>query len=186
MSLVELVLTLHARLDDAQLPHAFGGALALAQVAEPRATVDIDVNVFLPLAELARIGAALATIDLTSEAAASPVPVSGVRFRRPGSPYPVDVFPSLDPRYEVMAGRVEHHRFGPDDAMLPFLSPEDLAVFKLSFGRPKDWVDLHALVASRSDLDVEYVEDQIIGLRGSTMYPRVARLRAMVDQAQRK
>jgi len=28
------------------LPHAFGGALALAYYAEPRATVDIDVNVF--------------------------------------------------------------------------------------------------------------------------------------------
>ena len=44
-------------------PHAFGGALALAYHAEPRATVDIDLNVFIPveradevLAPLGRLG----------------------------------------------------------------------------------------------------------------------------------
>ena len=49
----------------AGIPHAFGGALALAYYAEPRATIDIDVNVFVPttsfdeVAEpLVRLGAA--------------------------------------------------------------------------------------------------------------------------------
>ncbi len=32
------------------IPHAFGGALALAYYAEPRATIDIDLNVFVPVA----------------------------------------------------------------------------------------------------------------------------------------
>ena len=32
----------------ARFPHAFGGALALAYYAEPRATIDIDLNVFVP------------------------------------------------------------------------------------------------------------------------------------------
>ena len=40
----------------AAVPHAFGGALALAYWAEPRATVDIDVNVFVPTE---RVGAVL-------------------------------------------------------------------------------------------------------------------------------
>ena len=32
----------------AKIPHAIGGALALAYYAEPRATIDIDLNVFVP------------------------------------------------------------------------------------------------------------------------------------------
>ena len=35
-----------------ELPHAFGGALALAYYAEPRSTIDIDVNVFIPAGPL--------------------------------------------------------------------------------------------------------------------------------------
>ena len=62
--------------------------------------------------------------------------------------------------------------------MLPFLSAEDLCVFKLSFGRPQDWVDLQAIARARTDLDIEVVEELLVALRGPTMYPRVARLRA--------
>jgi len=50
-------------------------------------------------------------------------------------------------------------------------------VFKLSFGRPQDWVDLRAIAAARPKLDIEYIDEQVVGLRGPTMYPRVARLR---------
>jgi len=32
-----------------RVPHAFGGAISLAYHAEPRATIDIDVNVFVPV-----------------------------------------------------------------------------------------------------------------------------------------
>src|SRR5438105_77775 len=46
MSFVEFVIDVHRTLEDADMAHAFGGALALAYVAEPRGTVDVDVNVF--------------------------------------------------------------------------------------------------------------------------------------------
>jgi hypothetical protein len=48
-SLPEKVVAIDRALDD--VPHAFGGALALAYYAEPRATVDIDLNVFVPVAD---------------------------------------------------------------------------------------------------------------------------------------
>src|SRR4051794_41101706 len=34
-------------LSEARIPHAFGGALAVAYYGEPRATGDIDVNIFI-------------------------------------------------------------------------------------------------------------------------------------------
>ncbi len=47
-TLPEKVLRLHKALKRRKLPHAFGGALALAYCTEePRATRDIDVNVFV-------------------------------------------------------------------------------------------------------------------------------------------
>ena len=68
---------------------------------------------------------------------------------------------------------------GPDAVELPFLSAEDLALFKLSFGRDKDWVDVRAIAESVHELDIDYIERQLIGLRGPAMHPRVARLRGM-------
>src|SRR5204863_8643055 len=48
-SLAEKVVSLHAALEAGALPHAFGGALALAWCTrQPRGTSDIDVNVFVP------------------------------------------------------------------------------------------------------------------------------------------
>ncbi len=53
VSLVESIVALEAGLDAARIPHAFGGALALAfHIEEPRGTRDIDVNVFLVPAQV--------------------------------------------------------------------------------------------------------------------------------------
>lgn len=184
MSLVDLVIAVHGALDAAGLPHAFGGALALAYVAEPRGTVDVDVNVFVRVDAVEVVGGALATIGLRPpEDAAEPwLSMAGVRFRGP-SAYPVDVFLSLAEQYDEVATRCVRHPFGPAGALVPFLSAEDVALFKLSFGRDKDWVDLRAIVASRPDLDLEYVERQLVSLRGPTMHPRLARIRALARQA---
>ena len=49
MDIVAKVVAIHQAMADAGLPHAIGGALALAWcVRAPRGTVDVDVNVFIP------------------------------------------------------------------------------------------------------------------------------------------
>lgn len=184
MSLVTLVLDVHRQLTAASFPHAFGGALALAYVAEPRGTVDVDVNVFTPFDEVDVVLDALAGIGLGPERArAEWLPVAGIRLWREADPYPVDLFPSLDDRYAEIARRCRHYAFGHGDAVLPFLSAEDLALFKLSFGRDKDWVDLRAIASAQPAMDIDYIERQLIGLRGPSMYPRVARLRGLVPRS---
>ena len=55
ISLVDRILTIHQLLDKADVGHAFGGALALAYcTGEPRATRDIDINIFLPAEQVLR------------------------------------------------------------------------------------------------------------------------------------
>lgn len=186
MSLVDLVVDVHRTLEGADVRHAFGGALALAYIAEPRATVDVDVNVFAALEEIDAVLGAFAGLDLHAEQPRERwLPVAGVRLRRLVTPYPVDVFPSLDERYAEIEQRCVTHPFGPDGVVLPFLSAEDLALFKLSFGRDKDWVDIRSIAQARPDLDVDYIERQLTGLRGPTMHPRIARLRTMLRAAHR-
>lgn len=179
-SLVELVLDVHAAFAAASVSHAFGGALALGFLAEPRGTVDIDVNVFVDPEHRDMVDAALAALGYRAED--DGVPMAGIRFTSTGSSFPIDVFPSLHPRYAEVEARAVSHPFGPDAEPLPFLSAIDLAVFKLSFGRPKDWVDLTAIATAVPDLDIDAVADLLIELRGPSMHPRVARLRGLLSR----
>src|SRR5436305_7760219 len=60
MTLAEKLVELHRALSRARLPHAFGGAIALAYMTrDPRGTNDIDVNVFVPATQAAHALAAL-------------------------------------------------------------------------------------------------------------------------------
>ncbi|MGH9223291.1 MAG: hypothetical protein ACRD2W_05805 [Acidimicrobiales bacterium] len=183
MTFVSFVIDVHRALSQAHVAHAFGGALALGFIAEPRGTVDVDVNVFTPIVELSAVLETLSTMSLEPELRSEQwVPVAGIRLRGGTGTYPVDLFPSVDERYAEIAGRCVAHPFGLDKVTLPFLSAEDLALFKLSFGRDKDWVDLRAIASARPDLDADYVERQLVGLRGPSMYPRLARLRRLLRE----
>lgn len=182
MEFVDLIVAVHRQFDRAELRHAFGGALALAYIAQPRGTVDIDVNVFIEPEGIERIVDALRPLEL-EPATTQVTPVAGIRFHHATDPFPVDVFPSLDERYREVERRRVHHPFGRGSDVLPFLSAEDLCVFKLSFGRPQDWVDLRAIAIARPDLDIAYVEAQLVGMRGPTMHPRLARFRSFLRAA---
>jgi hypothetical protein len=180
MNLVELVLATHDALNRNGRAHAFGGALALAYYAEPRATLDVDVNVFVPVTQLDDVVAELASVGLAPERPSGEwLPVSGIRLLQAHGAAPVDLFPSLSEAYVGIAGRTRTMPFGQDGIELPFLSAEDLVAFKLSFGRPKDWLDVTQLAATRPDLDVELVEHTLLDMRGPSMHPRLARLRSI-------
>jgi hypothetical protein len=184
MSLIDLALRVHEHLDVAGIPHAFGGALALGYVAEPRGTVDIDLNVFVTAEQIDSVLDALAGLEVAPERPIDEwMPSAGLRLRAAASPFPIDVFVSLDDAYAEVERRCVRRPFGRDRVPVPFLSAEDLVVFKLSFGRDKDWVDLRAIATAVDDLDVDYVERQLLQLRGPGMHPRLARLRGLVRRS---
>jgi len=186
MEFVDLIVTVHQQLDDAGIAHAFGGALSLGYAAEPRGTKDIDVNVFVGPERMPEVERALSAIGFRrgpDDGEHQVVPAAGVRLEHDADPFPIDVFCSLDDRYDEIQRRVTTHPFGRNDEILPFLSPEDLCVFKLSFNRAKDWLDLAAIARARPELDVDLIEELVVALRGPTMYPRVARLRSLLRRS---
>ena len=178
MEFLELIEAINEALDDSGIAHAFGGALALGFAGSPRGTADVDVNVFLAPREISAVSDALAGLGFTPEFEDA-AQIGGLRYSSPDSIFPIDVFPSLDANYDEVARRVKRHPFGRSNRKLPFLSAEDIAVFKLSFGRGKDWIDLEDIAAVTPGLDLEYIERQLVELRGPTMYRRFARFRRL-------
>lgn len=149
------------------VPHAIGGAIALGAHGVPRGTLDVDINVFVADAELPHVVAVLRDlgIELTEEAAIARARRDGMFVGNWGG-MRIDVFtPSIPFSRESEKTRVRVD--APDGGSDWFLSAEALAVFKLLFARPKDYVDLERLIAVQgSHLDHAYVRRWIVEMMG--------------------
>ena len=75
-SLPDKVVALHHALEHGGIAHAFGGALALAYYAEPRTTVDVDVNVFVTADHADDIAAVLAPLGVDTTPLSGPLPAA--------------------------------------------------------------------------------------------------------------
>jgi hypothetical protein len=157
ISIVDKIVTISRALNEQGIPHAFGGALALAWCTEQaRGTVDIDVNVFVePAATDAVLEALPAGIACTPENRNELVRDGQVRLWWETTP--VDVFLNTTEFHTQVAVRAQDHLF--NGANVPFLSCTDLTVFKAFFNRTKDWADIEAIVEMQT-LDV----DRVIGV----------------------
>jgi hypothetical protein len=156
----EKILALHGAFEADGLPHAFGGALALAYWATPRATLDIDVNLFVPSERAEPVLATLARLGV-----AEPTPAERTRLVESGQlrvrweHVPIDLFFAHDPLHESCRARALRVPFGAG-ASIPILSAEDLAIFKVLFDRAKDRRDLRELLfAMGPDFDAAYALD---------------------------
>ena len=158
-SLTAKIVALHEALRAAGLPHAFGGALALAWcTGNGRGTIDIDVNVFVSADSAGELAAALPTGVACSEEDLAALGRDG-QARLDWRGTPVDIF--LDTteihgdaarcvKWEQLAGR-----------RLPFLACFHVALFKAFFNRAKDWADLEAM-RDAGTLDIDRVRAALI------------------------
>jgi hypothetical protein len=177
-SLAEKIVAVHRALDDADLPHAFGGALALAfHVEEPRATRDIDVNVFLPRDRVADVFAALPPEVAYGERDEQEILTTG-QVRLFWDDNPVDLFFSTHAFHDTAAAHVTDVPFMGID--IPVLGATELVVFKAFFDRTKDWADVEAMLDVGS-VDGHRALGWLVDLLG-TDDQRVARLRDLLDR----
>jgi hypothetical protein len=149
-ALDEKVLALDRALAGAGVPHAFGGALALAYYATPRGTIDIDVNVFAPAAQAEHVLGVLAPIGVERGAASAAAIRERGQVRVRWERTPIDLFFAYDPLHDRCLERARTVPFG-EEAEIPILSAEDLAVFKVIFDRPKDWHDLAEMLYAQAE-----------------------------------
>ncbi len=162
-SLPDKVVAIHRALRAARIGHAFGGALALAYYAEPRATIDIDLNVFVAPGAHAAIHAALAPLGVADEADEVALARDG-QCRWWWGRTPLDLFFAYDELHDAMRREARTVPFG--DETIVVLSPEHLTVCKALFARPKDWLDIEQILVCEADLDAGEVGrwlDRIVG-----------------------
>lgn len=146
------VVALHEALARADVPHAFGGALALAWCTErARGTIDIDLNVFVDHTRAGIVRDALPMEVVCHDEDQALLERDG-QARLWWDTTPVDVFLNTTEFHARAADRARWEAFA--GTQVPFLDCSDLAVFKAFFNRTKDWADLEEMMAAGTlDLD---------------------------------
>jgi hypothetical protein len=176
LSLPDKIVAIDRSLQAARIPHAFGGALALAYYAEPRATDDVDINVFVAPEAFADVAKPLGKIGVSTEVEMSALEHDG-QCRLWWGRTPLDLFFAYDEIHEAMHRDARLVPFG--DARLPILSPEHLLVCKVAFDRPKDWLDAEQMLVTTEDLDVDEIQAWLERMLGAED-PRAQRFATMV------
>jgi hypothetical protein len=178
-SLPEKVIVIHEAFGDAKVPYALGGALALAYYAEPRATIDIDLNVFLPSKRWR------AAVDVLDELGVDRAELEPAAVERDGQcrlwwgDNPVDLFFAYDPIHDEMRKQARRVPFA--GITVPILGPEHLAVCKAMFDRRKDWMDIEQMLIAGDALDVSEIERWLVRMVGIDD-PRLERLEEMKNE----
>jgi hypothetical protein len=173
--LVDKLFAIHDSLTEASIPHAFGGAIALAYcVEEPRGTRDLDVNIFVDASEAERALSSLPRGVEVTKAGVEVVKRNGqARFDWDGTP--IDVFLNNTPLHDAVAASVVWVRLEGRDA--PMLDCSSLAIFKAFFSRTKDWADLEE-IAKATPEDIDQAAATIAELVGEND-PAVQRLKEL-------
>lgn len=178
MTLPERLVELHRALARRRVPHAFGGAIALAYwTLDPRGTSDIDVNIFAPAEDCGRALAALPAGIAQPEGTAATIARDG-QIRLWWDETPVDLFFDYVP---VHADAARHRETVPfAGTQIPILGPVELTVFKAMFDRTRDWADIEAMFGAGT-VDLAAVRTTL-----ASMVPADDERFARLDEAQRR
>jgi hypothetical protein len=172
MTLAERVVALHAALEGAGVPHAFGGAIALAYATlNPRGTNDIDCNLFVPAADPSPALAALPEGVPRPDGLVATIARDG-QVRLWWDRTPIDLFFDYAPIHAQAAANTRRVPF--EGVELPVLGPVELVVFKVMFDRAQDWADVEAVIEAGT-VDMDAVREGLGGLLDAAD-PRLARL----------
>ena len=158
----ELAVEVSGFLRAAEIDHAVGGALALGFYAEPRGTLDVDLNIFVDADESGEALDALSAggIVVDRDRATATIATRGDLFLRHRG-CRLDLFFNSIPLHASIARRTREVRLL--GVSVPILAPEDLIVLKLLFHRHKDVVDIERMiVAAGAELDWSYVRNWLI------------------------
>jgi hypothetical protein len=170
------LLTVHDAFDRARLPHAFGGAIALAYcTSEPRGTRDVDVNVFVAPDRADAVAAALPD-DVVVGANDLELLHRDGQARLWWDDTPIDVFLDVHDFHRQVSKEIRDVPF--EGRSIPVLSCDALAVFKAFFNRTRDWADIEAMLEADA-LDGDRVLGTVVRLLGIDD-PATTRLRSLL------
>ena len=147
-------------LDEMRWPYMLIGGLAVAMWGEPRATLDVDLSVWIEPDDFEQAIGNIASRFRTAE--------NPLEFARRSRVVPIEtsqgvrgdiVLAALPPEREFLK-RARPRPVG--SRTIPVASPEDLILMKLMSERPKDLEDARRLIRRfRATLDKPYLEPKL-------------------------
>jgi len=150
-------------LENARVPYAIGGAIALSYYGAPRGTEDIDVNVFRRAEDAQACLAALRRLGISCPEAAQ---IQGDQLALSWEHTPIHLFFSYDPFHEACRERARRVPFA--DGEIQVLSAEDIAIFKAVYDRPKDRAEIReVLLCLGEQMDIAYTLTWLTRLLGA-------------------
>ncbi|MGE0623787.1 MAG: hypothetical protein AB7I04_08785 [Pseudomonadales bacterium] len=169
LTAVDIARRLADALEEARIEYAIGGAIALGYYANPRATVDVDVNIFVPprdglpavLNVLGRIGFVADNPATVAQTAAD-----DGQFRGRIEGIRVDVFMPAIEYYASLTDRKREVRLL--GKPIHVLGPEDLITLKMMFFRRKDLADVEAVLRGGEPLDLARVRKTLVEFVGES------------------
>ncbi|MCO5314762.1 MAG: hypothetical protein M9938_01140 [Solirubrobacterales bacterium] len=162
-TLAEKVTLIHRTFETAEIPHAIGGALALAYYGEPRVTIDVDVNLFVPVERADEVLAVLGGIGVDATADRKAI-ARDEQVRLWWGRNPVDLFFAYDPFHDAMRKAARTVPFG--EGTIQVLAPEHLLVCKVLFDRVKDWIDIEQVLVGEAVIDSDEIETWLTRMVG--------------------
>jgi hypothetical protein len=173
--LAQRLLAVHDALCAAGLPHAFGGAIALAYCTEePRGTRHLDMNVFIDPVRAKEVFAALpAPVTIAGEDVEAAEREGQARVWWEETP--IDIFLDIHRFHEEAARGVRQVPFM--DRTIPVLGCTAVAVFKAFFDRTKDWADIEGMVEVNT-VDIPQVVEWLQRMVGPE-HPAVRRMTSL-------
>lgn len=180
---LEVADKLASRLELLGSDYAFGGAIALGFWIDPRATVDVDMTLFLDPTKPTSVLQCLVQLgcEFDLDEAVKLVREHGFCHARLDGRQ-VDVFLPNTPFYEAARLRRVRRRLIQTEAWV--WDAATLAVFKLMFFRPKDFADVVQMLRVQGpQLDRDWVRDQLESICGRRD-PRLIRWAELVADAE--
>jgi len=179
VNLADRLVELYDCLEAGGIPHAFGGAIALAYwTLDPRGTSDLDVNLFTP-SDRCRVALDALPDGIAYDEAAVQTILRDGQVRLWWEETPIDLFFDY---HALHADAARHRRMVPFAGReIPVLGPVELAAFKAMFDRTRDWADIEAMLAAET-LDVDSVREHLVAMVGGGD-ARLARLDVSVRRA---
>ncbi len=174
------IVAVHEMLDSMGVAHQFGGAVALAWYRNPRATTDVDLNVTVAPAEADPVLGAIAHLGVSVSPADRALIKRDGQARLDWAGSYLDLFFATFELHRAMAERSREVGCGP--VRIPNLSPEHLAVCKVVFGRPKDWLDVEEMIAWGTTIDADEALGWVLDILGEDS-EQYARLAALLERA---
>lgn len=154
MTLEEVFTRLLAALKASGAPHAFIGALGAIAWGRPRATDDLDLVILSNVERFKTLRDQLVAVGFEEGAgvgpaeASDPLPDIAVFWAGANPATRVDVFiAKLEFEREVVSTALIAPVFGSD---VPIARPEAMLVYKLLASRPKDLIDVDAILEGRA------------------------------------